>query len=76
MCGTRKAGPILDKQVSNRYFLSIIDIAVQYAYNYIQNGGFSMNKILLLEDDISLIDGLQYALEKSGVALRTARTVS
>lgn len=50
MCGTRKAGPILDKQVSNRYFLSIIDIAVQYAYNYIQNGGVSMNKILLLEE--------------------------
>lgn len=76
MCGTRKAGPILDKQVSNRYFLSIIDIAVQYAYNYIQNGGVSMNKILLLEDDISLIDGLQYALEKSGFVLRIARTVS
>ena len=35
-----------------------------------------MNKILLLEDDISLIDGLQYALEKSGFVLRIARTVS
>lgn len=34
-----------------------------------------MNKILLLEDDISLIDGLKYALEKNGFPLDIARTV-
>ncbi|WP_195984558.1 response regulator transcription factor [Clostridium sp. D33t1_170424_F3] len=34
-----------------------------------------MNKLLLLEDDISLIDGLQYALRKNGYAFETARTV-
>lgn len=34
------------------------------------------NRILLLEDDISLIDGLQYSLEKNGFELEIARTVS
>lgn len=34
-----------------------------------------MNKLLLLEDDISLIDGLQYALRKNGYAFEIARTV-
>ncbi|MDC7289345.1 response regulator transcription factor [Blautia schinkii] len=34
------------------------------------------NKLLLLEDDISLIDGLQYSLNKNGFAVEIARTVS
>lgn len=33
-----------------------------------------MNRILLLEDDLSLIDGLQYTLEKNGFILDVART--
>ncbi len=33
------------------------------------------NKILLLEDDISLIDGLQYSLNKNGFELEIARTI-
>lgn len=32
--------------------------------------------ILLLEDDISLVDGLQYALAKNGFAVEVARTVA
>lgn len=35
-----------------------------------------MTKILLLEDDVSLIDGLEYALEKSGYDVKTMRTVN
>ncbi len=35
-----------------------------------------MNKILLLEDDISLIDGLKYSLEKNGFSLDIVNTVS
>lgn len=34
-----------------------------------------MSKILLLEDDISLIDGLQYSLNKNGFHVDIARTV-
>lgn len=34
-----------------------------------------MTKILLLEDDISLIDGLEYSLYKNDFAVETARTV-
>lgn len=34
-----------------------------------------MNRILLLEDDLSLIDGLKYTLEKNGFSLDIARTV-
>lgn len=34
-----------------------------------------MNKILLLEDDLSLIDGLSYSLKKQGFNLDIARTV-
>lgn len=34
-----------------------------------------MNKLLLLEDDLSLIDGLSYSLKKQGGELDTARTV-
>ena len=34
-----------------------------------------MEKILYVEDDISLIDGLQYTLETSGYAIDNARTV-
>ena len=34
-----------------------------------------MNKILLLEDDASLIDGLSYSLKKNGFDVTTARTV-
>jgi len=33
------------------------------------------NKILLVEDDLSLIDGLIYSLEKSGFSVAVARTV-
>ena len=35
-----------------------------------------MTKILLLEDDISLIDGLEYSLQKNGFDVETVRTVS
>lgn len=35
-----------------------------------------MNRILLLEDDISLIDGLQYALQKEGYEVEVVRYVS
>lgn len=35
-----------------------------------------MNRILLLEDDTALIDGLQYALHKEGYEVETARRVS
>ena len=34
-----------------------------------------MQKILYVEDDLSLIDGLQYTLESSGYAVDNARTV-
>ena len=34
-----------------------------------------MEKILYVEDDLSLIDGLQYTLEASGYAVDNARTV-
>lgn len=34
-----------------------------------------MNKILLLEDDISLIDGLAYSLQKNAFSVEVARTV-
>lgn len=34
-----------------------------------------MQKILLLEDDISLIDGLIYSLKKNGFHIRPARTI-
>lgn len=34
------------------------------------------NRILLLEDDLSLIDGLQYSLRKNGFELEIARTVN
>ena len=34
-----------------------------------------MAKILLLEDDISLIDGLEYALQKNAFTVETVRTV-
>ncbi len=34
------------------------------------------NKILLLEDDISLIDGLDYSLKKNGFEVEIARTVA
>ena len=34
-----------------------------------------MNKLLLLEDDISLIDGLNYSLKKNGFDIDVVRTV-
>ncbi|MDE6387751.1 MAG: response regulator transcription factor [Lachnospiraceae bacterium] len=34
-----------------------------------------MTKILLLEDDMSLIDGLEYSLQKNGFEVETVRTV-
>lgn len=34
-----------------------------------------MSRLLLLEDDVSLIDGLRYSLEKNGFELEVARTV-
>jgi len=37
------------------------------------NGGLSMAKILLVEDDISLIQGLEYALVKEGFSVGRAR---
>ena len=35
-----------------------------------------MNRILLLEDDVSLIDGLIYSLKKNGFDVEVARTVN
>lgn len=35
-----------------------------------------MNRILLLEDDNSLIDGLQYTLDKNGFSLDIAKTIA
>lgn len=37
--------------------------------------GCIMQRILLIEDDLSLIDGLSYSLKKQGFDLSTARTV-
>ena len=34
-----------------------------------------MEKILLIEDDLSLIDGLSYSIKKQGFELEIARTV-
>ena len=34
-----------------------------------------MSKLLLLEDDLSLIDGLTYSLNKAGYQVDVARTV-
>ena len=34
-----------------------------------------MSKLLLLEDDLSLIDGLTYSLNKAGYEVDVARTV-
>lgn len=35
-----------------------------------------MSRLLLLEDDLSLIDGLSYSLKKHGFEIVVARTVS
>ena len=35
-----------------------------------------MSRILLLEDDDALIDGLQYALQKQGYEIEVARSVN
>ncbi len=37
---------------------------------------YTMSKILLLEDDISLVDGLTYSLKKNGFEAEIVRTVS
>ena len=37
--------------------------------------GYIMQRILLIEDDLSLIDGLTYSLKKQGFELYTVRTV-
>lgn len=37
---------------------------------------YTMSKILLLEDDISLVDGLKYSLKKNGFETEIVRTVS
>lgn len=41
----------------------------------ISQEGFALNRLLLLEDDLSLIDGLQYSLKKNGFDTEVARTV-
>mgnify|MGYP002351508155 CR=1 FL=1 len=41
-----------------------------------QKGGKRMNRLLLLEDDLSLIDGLSYSLKKQRVEIDIARTVN
>ena len=38
-------------------------------------GGYDMEKILLLEDDLALIQGLSFALRKQGYELDNARTI-
>lgn len=40
-----------------------------------QGRTLNMNRLLLLEDDISLIDGLQYSLKKNGFDVECVRTV-
>lgn len=35
-----------------------------------------MNRILLLEDDIGLVDGLLYSLTKNGFEVEVAHTIS
>ena len=35
-----------------------------------------MSKLLLLEDDISLVDGLKYSLKKNGLEVEIVRTVA
>lgn len=40
-----------------------------------RKGGFHLYKILLLEDDISLIDGLVYSLRKNEFDITVARTI-
>ncbi len=35
-----------------------------------------MSKILLLEDDVSLVDGLKYSLKKNGFEIEIVRTVA
>ena len=35
-----------------------------------------MERLLLLEDDAGLIDGLKYTLEREGYELRVVRTVA
>lgn len=37
---------------------------------------YAMSKILLLEDDISLVDGLKYSLKKNGFEVEIVRTVT
>lgn len=39
-------------------------------------GDYTMNRILLLEDDISLVDGLKYSLKKNGFEVEIVRTVA
>ena len=34
-----------------------------------------MSRLLLLEDDLSMIDGLTYSLKKNGFEVEVARTV-
>ena len=44
--------------------------------NISSSGVASMDKLLLLEDDVSLIDGLTYSLGKQGYKVDVARTVA
>lgn len=46
------------------------------AERWAQKGGTKMSRILLLEDDLSLIDGLSYSLIKQGFETDIARTVN
>ena len=41
-----------------------------------KEGNRNMSRLLLLEDDTSLIDGLRYSLEKNGFALDVAQTIA
>lgn len=43
--------------------------------NKLKKGKMSVSKILLLEDDLSLINGLSFAFHKQGFELDTARTI-
>ena len=44
-------------------------------HKYIVVGGIILNRLLLLEDDFSLIEGLRYSLEKNHFVLDIVRTV-
>lgn len=65
------------KKRGNFYFFIIykrVSYKCIYKYHYL-GGGMEMNNILLVEDDLNLIDGLEYSIQKNGFHVDVARTV-